>query len=679
MKHFLKGIGLAVLTLAIPRISGAEEDTLKTYYLDEVVVTATKFEEKVRLTTVHVDVITEKEIENLGALTVGDIVGKMVTGHYHNCQSLLQPIGLRGFRTELLGDDIKGYVLILVDGHRIGTGNMAKIPPDMIDRIEVIKGPASALYGAAAMGGVVNIITKKGEGKIKTTIKQNFGSFKYKKTSLMSGGRINNWVGYQIAANYEDRDNLQTEKYGEVYNSKEQHKIVSGNLLFYPSDGHDVRLGFSYADLLGHYPSWKDSISYDPETKSYSDKSRAHADLEYNGSFMDDKIHWKAIGYYLWDHNDWNYGDSIPENDASIYDDDTRGIDQQLTLKFIPYNKLIFGVTYEELKKESEGRKDNEPSRPYTPGMRYKTNSFYAQDVINLLDERLNIIAGARYDKFDLTTKRPKTGEFDSFNERTESFDHISPRGGIAYNPSNILRVRVNISEGFKSPSADELSAMYEYTSWGTPNRILGNPDLKPETITSYEFGFDIAPEPVIFGVTWFHTNLRDKIVKAKELVEYEGKEWQTFENLGKAEIEGIELYYKCRVGELLSWTFGDIDLSSNLALNTWYKDMETGEKLLYISDYELKTNLRLSYKKATVGISYVLVGPQQIQNYDTWPATIEEKDCFGFWDIIVRYEILKGLNLETTVYNLLNLDYEWARGYPMPQRNFKVGISYIF
>ena len=167
LKFFLWG--LVILTNSAICSASEIPEKSAVYKLGEIVVTPTKTKEKISDIPNHVEVITRDEIENYRETTGADIVGKRITGHYHNYGGLLKPIGLRGFQTETHGDDIKGRVLILVDGHRIGTGNLAKISPDMVERIEVIKGPASALYDAAAMGGVINIITRKGEGKGKTT------------------------------------------------------------------------------------------------------------------------------------------------------------------------------------------------------------------------------------------------------------------------------------------------------------------------------------------------------------------------------------------------------------------------------------------------------------------------------------------------------------------------------
>ena len=183
--------------LVMPASAKDSEQAIKA---GEMVVTATRTEERPIDIPVTTQVITRDAIEMSGATDVGDLIGKYVTGHYHKYTGLLSPIGLRGFRTDAHGADLAGYVLILVDGHRIGTGNAAKINLDRIERVEVIKGPSSALYGSAAMGGVVNLITKKGEGKLGGSLGGEYGSFDYYKGQVTAGGEVNEKFRFFAAA-----------------------------------------------------------------------------------------------------------------------------------------------------------------------------------------------------------------------------------------------------------------------------------------------------------------------------------------------------------------------------------------------------------------------------------------------------------------------------------------------
>ncbi|MFH0926315.1 MAG: TonB-dependent receptor [bacterium] len=657
----------------------AEEKEIE---LDKVVVTATRTSGHIEDIPVQVEVITEEEIKESGAQTVGDLIAQKVTGHVHTYSGLQQPVGLRGFRSDSCGDDIKGHILILIDGHRVGTGNMAKINTDFIERVEIIKGPASSLYGSAAMGGVINLITKKGKGQIKNKIKQELGSFRYQKSLLSSEGSVSDRFSYAFNISYEDAYNYHTKGYGELYNTDKTRKDVAGALCFYPSDEHCFRLGFAYADLEASYPSWSNYqiyTSYNSTSQDYSDKSHGMTDLEYNGSFLNDNLRWKNVVYYLWDKNAWYFGTPTVNDSATIYEDKTVGTDQQFTITAIPDNILVFGTTYENLEKEAEGRSSGLPSRPATPGLKYTSLGLYTQDTIKLLDNRLALSFGGRYDRYELSTKKPETGNFESFNERTVDFKRFTPKVGLVYKFNDLLRTRASVSEGFKSPSADEMSARYEYSSRGSSHKILGNPDLKPEKSTNYELGFDLEHKQIDAGISFFHTDYRDKIEPSENLISYEGKLWNTYENKGGADLEGIDLNFKWRINKTIGWEHR-LELFSNITFNTKYKDSETKEDLYYVSDYEARSGLRLAYKDSTISLAHVLVGPQKIQNQDNYPISKDEhKKSFDFYNLTLLQRLYKDFELEASIYNLFDQEYEWVRGYPMPERNFKLGLSYNF
>ncbi len=686
MKLFLRGVWLCtsfifVSLLFFPAKPIFAQQEKEVSHLDELVVTATRTKEKVKDIPVTVDVITNDEIKDAGVTNVGDLISLYIPSHYHKYTGMLSPVGLRGFRTESHGDDIKGHVLILVDGHRIGTGNMAKIGVDMIERVEVIRGPASALYGSAAMGGVINIITKKGKGKVHNSLKQEYGSFNFLKTTATSGGTLKNAFSYYMAASYEDRDNYYDPDFGEVYNSDYTAKRIGANLSYFLADNHKVRLGGSYVDLTGGYPSWENwatYTAYQKENKNHYDKSHGYLDFEYNGAFLAGDIELKALAYYLWDKNQWFYGVGDPDSSYTKYIDTTIGTDEQFTLNIIPHNKIVFGFTLESLNKDSEAKQGGVPSTPYTPDLTYDTKSVYLQDSIDLLKDRLNFVFGARYDKFDVSTKRP-SGAYISFEERSVDFEHLSPKAGISYKLiEDFLRIRANIGTGFKAPSADQLSAMYEYSSYYGTRRILGNPDLDPEESVTYELGMDITRPWLDLGIGFFHTDYKNMIQTASYTVTYLGKTWETWENVGDAEIEGIDITFALHLHRLLPIS-PRITLYSNLTFNTKYKNKETDEDLLYISDYEVRSGIRSSFKGLNVALYNVLVGPQKIQNFDQYPAQVEEKSEFTFWDLTFRLNFLKNFTLEGGIYNLLDERYEWVRGYIMPERNYRIGITLRF
>nr|VFJ69464.1 MAG: vitamin B12 transporter [Candidatus Kentron sp. FW] len=129
-------------------------------------------------------------------------------------------------------------------------------------------------------------------------------------------------------------------------------------------------------------------------------------------------------------------------------------------------------------------------------------------------------------------------------------------------------------------------------------------------------------------------------------------------------------------MGETFDWPV-DVNLWNNCAVNTKRDDKETGKDLLYISDYEVKTGLIVDRGDWSGQLNHVLVGPQWITNYDTYVD--EKKGSFDFWDLTMRYDLSHDLQLQTSVLNLFDDRVEWARGYLMPERNYRIGVSYNF
>lgn len=670
----LHWLGLSLLSMSSFSAFGQGVGDAQT--LDEMVVTGTRTEQRAVDTPVTTQVITREQIELSGVTDLGNLIGKFVTGHSQKYNGLLTPIGLQGFSTDAHGDDTKGYVLILIDGHRTGTGNAAKINLDRIERVEIIKGPASALYGSAAMGGVVNLITKKGDGDLNGALNIDAGSFNYRKGEVSGSGKINDQWHFYASASYEDIGDYTDPKFGRVYNTGETKKNIGGNLIYTPNADHAFRLGGNFADLAGYYPSWVDGTysEYNSAASQNYDKSNGYADLEYNGSFLDGALHWRGLAYYLWDRNHWNYGpDSTPASEQSKNTTSTLGTDHQWVWNVTAWNKLLVGFNLERLESKSAGVSQGQPSNPYTPNMETNSQALFVQNSTDLWDNRANLIVAGRYDRFDVTTLRPSTGSFPDFNEKSAVYDHFSPKLGVGVKLfDEHLRLRANVGEGFKSPSADQLSA--DYINPPTGVHYVGNPALKPETSLTYDIGFDVFQGPLTLKVSYFHTDYEDKIVQVNEKIN--GKKTVTYDNRGNAEIAGFELGMEWRMGRLFNTPLYST-LWANASFNTTRKDQETGEELLWISDYELKTGLIVNYENFSGQVNYVLVGPQMITNWDTYKT--EEKSSFSFWDLTGSYQFAKNWEVRASVLNLFNQNVEWVRGYPMPERNYRLGVSYRF
>lgn len=648
---------------------------------EEMVVTASRTEQRSIDVPVDTQVISRETIEMSGVTDVGDLIGKYVTGHFHKYNGLLSPIGLRGFKTDAHGADLNGAVLLLIDGHRVGTGNAAKINLDRIERVEIIKGPASALYGSAAMGGVVNLITKKGDGKLGGSLGAEYGSFDYYKTQVSAGGEVNDKFRFFAAADVDDVDNYKDPTFGEVYNTGVEKKNIGGNFVYAFSDRHELRIGGNYSDLYSESSNWTSGeySSYDPDFRDNSDKNTGYADMEYNGDFFGDTLHWKGMAYYLYDKNHWNSGNSNYAPDPCAYQtkyvDETVGTDNQLTWKMNRWSSLLMGFTVESLEKESSAVSAGAPATPYTPALDYDNQALFAQESLDLFDNRLNLVAAARYDRYDVTTSRAETGS-DYFVDKSADYDHVSPKIGASVKFfDEKMRVRANLGEGFKSPTADQLAADYIIPNYWS--HYIGNPDLEPETSQTYDVGVDFLLDPFTLKLGFFHTDWSDKISQEAVGTDSSGYTIYQNNNIGDAEISGFEIGLEWAAGKTLGLPF-DASLWSNATINGTSEE-DDGTEMKYVSDYEIRSGLDLRRGGASAQLSHALVGPQMIDRWVGWSSVVEEKSSFDYWDLTLRYRFAEHWEVKGSVLNLFDQEVEWVRGYLMPERNYRIGLTYNF
>ena len=167
--------------------------------MEKVVVTAGRIAEKAQTVTQATTVIPREEIEKNQYTDLGSMLrnyGIQVNSYTPN-QGLSQ-VAIRGVRSSAMGSDLQGAVLVLVDGRRIGTDNLSMLPMVNVERIEIIRGPASVQYGSSAIGGVINVITKRGIGALQpedknlaARLEAGGGSFDtYKTQAELAAGEV---------------------------------------------------------------------------------------------------------------------------------------------------------------------------------------------------------------------------------------------------------------------------------------------------------------------------------------------------------------------------------------------------------------------------------------------------------------------------------------------------------
>ena len=174
-------------------------------FAESVVVTARRVETRLAETPQKIEVIDATDIERSVAADLTDVLKKNAGVDVVQYSGALSGIGIRGFRPQFSG--INKRSLLLIDGRPSGVTNLATLLLDNVERIEVLKGAASAVYGSSAMGGVVNVITRQSRGKIGGSARIGGGSFGASEFAGRAGGSVSSRVDFDVTGNaFDQRD-----------------------------------------------------------------------------------------------------------------------------------------------------------------------------------------------------------------------------------------------------------------------------------------------------------------------------------------------------------------------------------------------------------------------------------------------------------------------------------------
>lgn len=647
--------------LVLPGSGMAQEEKDSVTALDEVVVTASRVAEKKKEITVNVTIIDEQEIQMSTARDLGELLAQKGIGHIQRYPGTLTAVGVRGFRTETHGNDLMGHILVLLNGRRAGTGNLAKIMTKNVERIEIIRGPASAQYGSAAMGGVINVITRQGKGKPGFFVEGTLGSWGYEEGSIGASGKVKqfDFSGSYTSAAMDDYETADEDKY---YNTGyDDEDSISLNLGFEFLPGH--RIGIIYTSFDVDHAGTPNYLSLN-DLDDYKEAGNESFDLVYDGGTQDGRFLW-SVRYFSTEDKTKGY-DPVASN-PDFWDDgdpyhnntDQQGAQGQVTANLGNY-RITAGIDWVEY--DIDATWDPEEYSFDNP-------AYYLLGKAKFFDQRLIFSAGLRYDEYEVEVIEPEGN--------TESDENFSTRLGVAYLLTDYLKVRANYGEAFKMPDAKELAG--DYGAW---TRHVGNPDLDPETSQTYEGGVDVSYGAFNSALTYFYSEFKDKIQTVA--LDTGDNSW---ENLGDATVSGFEADFSYDFGSLFGWEL-EVKPYVNFVYLTEYEDEdeEEGEDLKYTPEHTASYGISISdFDGFSTRLNFTYTGEKYIDDYESgWPAEVIEVDDFTVADFMISKRIMKtdrfgNLTLRGEIKNLFNKDYEYAKGYPMPGRSFYIGMRYDY
>lgn len=544
----------------------------ETVELDEVKVTAGRVEQELMDVNMSVSVITQEEIRRSSARNVGelleDIPGVRINNDGGQGMKRIKIRGEDAFRTLVMIDGQK------VSEHKSMSGSPMLIDPSMIERIEVIKGPASVLYGSDAIGGAINIITKKGgtkpiEGEVSAGMNTSASG---KNASGSIYGGIDGWK-YRLSASIEDNDNLKTPK-GEMENTYFTARSVSGFLSydFTPDatvgaslDYYDLEFGSSDVNTPGFavdVPKWTrfKAAAFGEIKNITSSFVRLRTDIFYQKSKKDmtntvpgvwtqgEVDTFKAMGFEeaFLNRVGVQAGNAYVLQPHASNDMNQYGFSIQADWQIGDRNYLIAGyeISYDDLNAHSWNTGTNVMPMMLTDknydGYQM-TNAVYAS-METLLSANLTLTYGARYTwvKTDMDSINNKMGTKTS-GEGSDG--KIVFNAGVLWHGTDNLTLRASYAQGYRSPILQEL---YIDTSMGSTGTTYANPDLKPETSDNFEIGARWNSTGLSADLAIFYSTADDYIAT---LYNAQKRGYQC-NNVAEAKTFGVELTSSVRIAE---------------------------------------------------------------------------------------------------------------------------------
>ena len=659
-------LAISVLGNMIAIANANDTQTNEVTQLEKIVITASGFEQDIKKAAASISVLTQEEINKKAYRDVTDalkdVPGVVVTGGGSSSD-----ISIRGMGS--------AYTVIMVDGKKVNTRSVRPNSDNSgieqgwlpnigaIERIEVIRGPMSGLYGSDAMGGVINIITKKntnewtGSIKLDTTLQENSKSGNiYQTNAYIAGPLIANLLSFKANGLYSQRDE------DEIYGGYSEQKIRAGGaaLTLTPNDQHTFDLEYQRS-IQNRDATVGKSISpiqtgRNPPVNSLTDYYRTEYSLTHRGTLGAVETH-----SYIQREENENPSRNMEAINTTFN-----------TINKINFDRhsLSFGGMY--LKEELEDKGNQLSiggSTPVSSLDRYSW-ALFAENAWNIVDD------------FTLTTSL-RLDEDEKFG------DHWSPKVYGVWGLNDNWVIKGGVSTGYKTPALRATVAEWGQATGGGQSKgvIVGNPDLKPEKSVNYEVSFNWDNlDNLNAGLTLFNSEFKDKITEVRTCqgenvgaleCDWLGEKFDFVslrENVDKASMRGAEVTFGWQalpnVNVSANYTFTDTEQKSGInkgkPLNEMPKHMFNTTADWEIND-QLSSWGRVNYRSKT-------------SDYLSRTAMAKGKPAYTMVDVGLNYKPTQNIAVAAGVYNLFDKEIDKdTYNYVLDGRRYNLGVTYSF
>ena len=612
---------LVVLVLSLYCKAHALTDTLS---LREVVVTGTRNAVDVRhlpmtVTIIGREKLTEQHHSNLLPVAMQQVPGLFVTSRsmmgYGVSTGAAGGISLRGISAGA------GQMLVLIDGHPQYNGIYGHPISDsyqtlIAERIEVLRGPASVLYGSNAMGGVMNIVTRQAQTDGATTDISvsggSYGTFQAEATNQVRSGKFSSTVAAQYGRTDNHRPRMGFEQYGG-----------------YMKLGYDITPHWNtYIDAnITHFNSSYPGSVTAPlyEANQWITRGVVSAAIENHY----DKTSGALSVYTNFGRHKIDDGTADPNNPTQRYfrsKDALTGVSWYQSARLFSGNRLTVGIDYQHIyghafyTSKTTGEVIDTPNKQSGKSCRNEIAGYvdFRQDITHWL----TVDAGIRADHHSITG--------------TEWI----PQGGIVIRPISSGAIKAMASKGFRNPTMRE---MYLYPP--------SNTNLRPERLWTYELSWRHQLTRITYGANIFY-------IKGDNMIQTVNRQNV---NTGEIENSGLELEATWHINKYWS-------------INTNHSFLHMHRPVVAAPEYKGFLGARLDYHKWTV-----VTDIQYLHGLYTSVGDVERKESFCLLNASVSRPVVKNVTLWIRGENLLAQRYEVNLGYPMPRATFLAGVNVKF
>jgi vitamin B12 transporter len=631
--------------------------------LEEIVITATRTEMEILDAPAHVSVITAEEIEDMGVQNISEVLGRQpgISIIDYGSEGTLKNVYMRGTTSS--------GVLVLINGVRLndsrqGGIDLSLIPLHSIEKIEIVRGGTSALYGADAVGGIINIITKK-KADDKLIVRLENGSYIPKKSvEIYDGPTIKNVDADVMALFDTQKVSLQYSKGIGNINLVTSGSFTRANNEFIWDDSDYGGRKMINADMLGGDAYLSIAIpmgsgKFDtsgffcyakkgaPGSVKYFSTDATQTDTLAGGyahyttdRFLSDFLTLDSKLSYKYSSLDFEDPDPVfPMDD--LHELHSFGIDVSQELLYFDYLSFVYGANL--LFETSESTKIGKNDRI--------SGGIFLESPIYLLTN-FTLIPAARYDYY------------------SDFPDSINFKLSGVYNISTSSSLKINLSKSYRAPTLNDLYWPYTAPFMGWSGES-GNPDLKPETGYSIEAGVSTIKDRISYDIFAFVRYMQDEI---QWNLDTTANIWRP-ENIGQTLYPGIEAGFSSNIFWNL-WLNANYTFIYSFVLKApgMEYDFSDDKRAPWVPVHSIDAGIEYRGKRDLIGLNAKAESKRYID-----PENTGSTEAYLVLSGHYKRLLSDHLTLLLSVNNLLNKKYVTKDGYIMPPLFIRTGIEFVF